>query len=371
MLNLFNNYYENKRVLITGHGGFKGAWLAYWLTKLGAKVLGYSTLVDSNPRMYDILGIEELLEKSVIDDICNEEKLNQEFQEFQPEIVFHMAAQSLVRPSYTHPIETYQSNVMGTLYVLLAAKNTPSVHSFINLTTDKCYENIEQNHYYKENDPLGGYDIYSSSKACAEILTSSFRRSFLQNHPMALASVRAGNVIGGGDWALDRLVPDCIRAFIQNKEVHIRNPLAVRPWQHVLEPLAGYLLLGQKLGSNPQKFATAYNFGPYPDGILNVAEVAKLVAEFWDNDQEEKNAKVIVAKADDLHEAGLLQLDISKAKNELGFQPIWNAKEAIEHSVAWYKMFYQQKHINIQDYTDIQLQHFINIATEKKAYWTL
>ena len=262
---------------------------------------------------------------------------------------------------------------MGTLYVLEAARKVGSVKSFINITTDKCYENKEKGHAFKEDDPLGGYDIYSSSKACAEILTSSYRNSFLQNDCFALASVRAGNVIGGGDWALNRLVPDCVQAFQKGESVHIRNPHAIRPWQHVLEPLFGYLLLGVKLAENPQKYSQGYNFGPHIHDALKVAEVATLMAEYWNHDAEKtnvfsKNARVIIANEDTLHEAGLLQLDIDKACTELGFMPVWNVHTAICKSVEWYKAFYNS--YDMYDITIKQISEYIDDANQKKVVWS-
>ena len=368
-MRLFNDYYKNKRVLVTGHGGFKGAWLTYLLSQMGANVAGYSLLVDSTERMYDVLDLSKVLGANTIDDICNEQAINKAFQDFQPEIVIHMAAQALVRLSYTEPISTYQSNVMGSLYVLEAARKTSSVKTFINITTDKCYENRELDYKYKEDDAFGGYDIYSSSKACAEILTSSYRRSFLdKGKSFALASVRAGNVIGGGDWALDRLVPDCIRAFTNDEDVHIRNPIAIRPWQHVLEPIMGYLLLGQKLGEDPVSYAQAYNFGPEDTCTLKVAEVAEMVASNWN--KAGGNAKVIVSEGDGLHEAGLLQLDIAKAKSMLGFCPVWTAKTAIQKTTEWYKAFYDNQ-TNMTEYTNKQIAEFINDAKNKNISWSL
>lgn len=371
-MNLFNDYYRNKRVLITGHAGFKGAWLAHLLSQLGAIVAGYSLLPDSKERMYDVLNLKDTLHTSTIANICNEQTIDHAFQAFQPEIIIHMAAQSLVRLSYTTPIDTYYSNVMGTLYVLEAARKTNSVKTFINITTDKCYENNECEQHYKEEDPFGGYDIYSSSKACAEILTASYRRSFLDaksnEHSFALASVRAGNVIGGGDWSLDRLIPDCVQAFNQGEDVHIRNPLAIRPWQHVLEPLTGYLLLGQKLSEDPRYYAQAYNFGPENTCALKVTEVAQMVADNWN--KPTGNAKVIVEKGDGLHEAGLLQLDINKAKRMLGFQPVWNAETAIQKTTQWYKAFYR-KQADMIKYTNEQIADFIMDAKKKNISWSL
>ena len=238
---MYNNIYRNKKVFITGHTGFKGSWLSIWLQTLGAKVCGYSLKPNTNPSMYRELDIENKIEKSIIGNILDYEKLEDSINDFQPEIIFHLAAQPIVRLSYKEPKLTYETNVIGTLNVLEVARKCKSVKAFVNVTTDKCYENKEIARGYKEDEPMGGYDMYSSSKGCVEIMSSSYRRSFLQEEDsMSMATARAGNVIGGGDWAEDRLIPDCIRYINQNKAIEIRNPIAVRPWQHVLEPLSGY-----------------------------------------------------------------------------------------------------------------------------------
>ena len=275
-LNDLRNTYKGKRVLITGHTGFKGGWLVLWLKHLGAEVCGYALEPNTTPNLFTAAGVSKNI-KSVIGNILDTETLNKTFAEFKPEIVFHLAAQPLVRLSYSEPVETYKTNVIGTLNVLEAARKVGTVRAFVNITTDKCYENKEVKRPYKEDDPFGGYDMYSSSKGCAEILSSSYRRSFLQNEGYALATVRAGNVIGGGDWALDRLVPDCVRSIEANEIIEIRSPHATRPWQHVLEPLSGYLLLGHLLFTEGRKYAEGFNFGPDTKGVLTVAEVAKQI----------------------------------------------------------------------------------------------
>lgn len=327
-------FYKGKRVLLTGHTGFKGAWLSLWLTELGAKVCGYSLAPNTKPSMFEALHIADKIEKSVIGDILDAELLDKTFAEFQPEIVLHLAAQPLVRLSYSEPVLTYKTNVIGSLNVLESARKTPSVKSFVNITTDKCYENKEINRGYREDEPMGGYDMYSSSKGCVEILSSSYRRSFLKDG-YAMATARAGNVIGGGDWALDRLIPDCVRSIEAGIEIEIRNPVATRPWQHVLEPLSGYLLLGELLYTHGAQYAEGFNFGPNQESVLTVAEVAKLVVDNYGR------GSVKVHKRDDLHEANLLMLDITKAKTVLGWQPVYTAQEAIAETVAWYKHFYQ------------------------------
>lgn len=362
---LFNNIYQNKTVLITGHAGFKGSWLSFWLKQMGAKVVGYSLLPDTEIRLYEVLKLKENLDDTLIADIRNTHILENFFAKHQPDMVFHLAAQPIVRLSYVMPVETYETNVIGTLKVLEAARKTPSVKAFINVTTDKCYENKEKKEGYKENEPMGGYDMYSSSKGCSEILTSSYRRSFLKNgKPFALGSGRAGNVIGGGDWAKDRLIPDCIKAFQNGETVFIRNPLATRPWQHVLEPLAGYLRLGQKLLEDGEKYAQGYNFGPEMNKNFKVCEVARMVANIWGN------GSVEVGKGDGLHEATLLQLNIEKAEKELGVKPVYSAKEAIIKTTEWYKAFYTGNQ-DIVAFTKQQINDFISAAQEKNINWSL
>lgn len=361
----FNNIYQNKTVLITGHAGFKGGWLSFWLKSLGAKVVGYSLLPDTEECLYDVFGLKCALDDSLIADIRDSEMLESYFTKHNPDIIFHLAAQPIVRLSYSKPVETYETNIIGTLKVLEAARKTLSVKAFVNVTTDKCYENKEKSDGYVENEPMGGYDMYSSSKGCSEIMTSSYRRSFLDKGKLfALATGRAGNVIGGGDWAKDRLIPDCIRAFRQNEEVFIRSPLATRPWQHVLEPLAGYLRLGQKLLEEGAQYATGYNFGPDMNKNIKVCEVAELVAKVWGN------GVVNVGKADGLHEANLLQLNIDKAKKELGFIPVWTEEEAITKTTEWYKAFYQGK-TDMIEYSKQQIKDFVECAQSKNAGWSL
>ena len=330
---MFGNTYKGKRVLVTGHTGFKGSWLVLWLKELGAQVCGYALSPNTTPNLFEAVHVENGI-KSVIGDIRNRDLLNKTFQDFKPEIVFHLAAQPLVRLSYAEPVLTYETNVIGTLNVLEAARYCGSVNAFVNITTDKCYENKEVARGYKEDDPMGGYDMYSSSKGCVEILSSSYRRSFLQNG-YALATARAGNVIGGGDWAADRLIPDCVRSIEAGKVIEIRNPVATRPWQHVLEPLSGYLLIGHLLFTQGKEFAQGFNLGPRPESVITVAEVAQKVVEFYGK------GRVEVHKRDNLHEANLLMLDITKAKEVLGWEPAYTALQAIEKTVAWYKRYYQ------------------------------
>ncbi len=353
---MFGNIYKNKKVFLTGHTGFKGSWLSLWLSQLGARVCGYSLVPNTQPSMFNELGIANKIEKSIIGDILDNILLEKAMCDFKPDIVFHLAAQPLVRFSYLEPVLTYKTNVIGTLNVLEAARKCPSVKAFVNVTTDKCYENIEVANGYKEDDPMGGYDMYSSSKGCVELMSSSYRRSFLQdNNSFSLATARAGNVIGGGDWALDRLVPDCIRAINNEEKIEIRYPNAVRPWQHVLEPLSGYLLLGKKLIEAGHDFAESFNFGPDENDVLNVVDLVQKVIDLYGK------GEIFVHKKDDLHEAGFLILDINKAKNLLNWTPTYSAEQAIEKTVEWYKHFYNND-VNLFDFTINQICEFSNIA---------
>lgn len=357
---MFNNIYKDKKVFLTGHTGFKGSWLALWLTKLGAEVCGYSLEPNTTPSMFTELDIQNKIKKSIIGDILDYDKLAKEIHDFQPEIIFHLAAQPLVRLSYSEPILTYKTNVIGSLNVLEAARNCSSVKAFVNVTTDKCYENKEINRGYREDEPMGGYDMYSSSKGCVEIMSSSFRRSFLQNG-YAMATARAGNVIGGGDWALDRLIPDCVRFINTGEKIEIRNPVAVRPWQHVLEPLSGYLLLGEKLLEHGLHFADGFNFGPYEDSVLKVAEVAQKVVENYGK------GEVVVHKRDNLHEANLLMLNIEKAEKVLGWIPTYTANRAIQETVDWYKHFYA-KDADMYKFTLNQINKYEENIKWNKTY---
>lgn len=333
-----NGIYEGKRVLLTGHTGFKGSWLALWLEHMGAEVCGYALTPDELSHF----NLIKPTIKSVIADVRDRETLNKAFADFKPEIVFHLAAQPLVRYSYNNPVETYETNVIGTLNVFEACRRTDSVCAVINVTSDKCYENKEWVWGYRENDPMGGYDPYSSSKGCSELLTSSYRNSYFNTadygtkHNVLLASCRAGNVIGGGDWCTDRLVPDIMRAVSKGEKVSIRNPHATRPWQHVLEPLSGYLLVGQKLLEGRKDCAEGWNFGPSDEGSLTVGEVVKLLKAYWDKIDYE-----ITSNENQPHEAGLLKLDCSKAYTRLGWKSVWNAEKTFEKTAEWYKGYYE------------------------------
>ena len=366
MQRLFNGIYKNKTVLITGHTGFKGSWLIFWLIKMKANVIGYSKDIPTNPAHFELLQKNNYL-KNLIDirgDIKDEKKLNKVFREYKPDIVFHLAAQPLVRYSYKNPIETYETNVIGTLKVFEACKEA-NVKAIVNITSDKCYENKEWVWGYRENDALGGYDPYSSSKACSEILTNSYRNSFFnlneykKTHNTLLASCRAGNVIGGGDWAEDRLISDIVKATVINKKVMIRNPNAIRPWQHVLEPISGYLLVGQKLLEGKKEFAGAWNFGPFDEGNMRVIDVLNECKKQWDKIEFEIDNKL------HFHEAQFLKLDCSKANFYLKWHPVWDSKKAIKKTIIWYKKFCENKEI----LTENDFDSYIENAIKKGIIW--
>jgi len=340
------NFYKNKRIFLTGHSGFKGSWLNLWLTSLGADVFGYSLEPETQPALYNVLN----LKNGIFADILDSEMLERTMKAFKPDIVFHLAAQPLVRKSYREPVLTYQTNVIGTLNVLEAARKCGTVKGFVNITTDKVYENKEEDVKYKETDPLGGYDMYSSSKACSEILSASYRRSFLHESEFALATARAGNVIGGGDWAEDRLIPDCIKSINSDSLINIRSPRSVRPWQHVLEPLAGYLILGERLYNYGNRYAESFNFGP--DEVVTVKDVADMVCELYGK------GTVVYDDSEHPHEANLLMLDPGKAKSVLGWKMRYDTKTAVQKTVEWYKEYYEGADMKvfslkqIEDYTN-------------------
>jgi len=358
MKNLFGGVYKNKTVLITGNTGFKGSWLALWLNEMGANVIGYSINKVSSPSHFSLLNLKY---KTYFKDILDKGSLKNVFLKHQPEIVFHLAAQSLVRESYLNPHETYEVNLIGTLNVFEAARKCKSVKAIVNVTTDKVYENLEKNISYKESDRLGGFDLYSSSKACSEILTASYRRAFFFDNKILLATARAGNVIGGGDWANDRLIPDLIKSTHSNKKAQIRNPYSVRPWQHVLEPLSGYLLVGQKLLEKKKTVADAFNFGPSEASCITTSEILNRMKKQWNK----IDFRISENKNKNYHEAGILKLNYSKSKKELGWKPIWNIHETIVRTSQWYQQFYEKKHLLSHD----DLNEYINSAIKQKSIW--
>lgn len=352
----FIDFYTGKKVFVTGHTGFKGSWLCLLLHKLGAQVSGYALNPPTQPSLYEAANIDAFVD-STIGDIRNYNLLLATLQSVQPDIVIHMAAQPLVRESYKNPRETYEVNVMGTVNLLDAIRQIASVKAVVNVTTDKCYENREWHWGYRENEPMGGYDPYSNSKGCSELVTSSFRNSFFNpatytQHGLALASARAGNVIGGGDWADDRLIPDFIRAITAGQEVKIRSPYAIRPWEHVLEPLTGYLMLAQALYTRGAAFAQAWNFGPDDADARNVEWITKTICELWGD-----NARYSVDTNPQPHEASYLKLDCSKAKAELGWYPRWNIHKTLESIVEWNKELL--KGVDAREITERQIDEYL------------
>lgn len=326
-----------------------------WLSSMGAKVSGYAMAPNTTPNLFDVLAIDSLIEKSHIADIRDLEILQKAMLEAQPDILIHMAAQPLVRYSYENPVETYATNVMGTVHVLEAARKIRSIRATVVVTTDKCYENREWDWGYRENEAMGGHDPYSNSKGCAELVTSAYRNSFFspQKSQNAVASARAGNVIGGGDWSLDRLIPDAIKAFEAGESLMIRNPLATRPWQHVLEPLSGYLILCQALYQDGYSFASGWNFGPQDDDTRSVQEVIDLMISQWNG-----AARWEKEGSEQPHEAQLLKLDCSKARQKLGWVPKWDLPMAIENIVEWQKSF--QSNSNMQEISLAQINRYTN-----------
>lgn len=348
MIDIYNNFYKGKKVLVTGHTGFKGSWLTIWLHELGAEIVGVGLDPYSKRDNYVLSEIGSKIKADIRADIRDLNKMKDIFAEFQPEIVFHLAAQPLVRLSYEIPVETYEVNLMGTINIMEAIRATNSVKVAVMITTDKCYDNCEQQKGYVETDPFGGYDPYSSSKGACEVAIQSWRRSFFnpndygKKHTTSLASVRAGNVIGGGDWSKDRIIPDCIRALETSRVIEIRSPKAVRPWEHVLEPLSGYMSLAQKMWEDPIGYCEGWNFGPETESVLTVWEVANAIIENFGfgelRDVSDPNA---------LHEANLLMLNINKAKTRLGWKPRLTAKECAALTSDWYKRYKTENVYNL------------------------
>ncbi|MEW6053646.1 MAG: CDP-glucose 4,6-dehydratase [Nitrospirota bacterium] len=336
-------FWKGKKVLITGHTGFKGSWLSLWLQSKGALVTGYALPPHTVPNLFDAAQIADGM-ISIIGDIRNLDFLQSVVAEHRPEIIYHMAAQALVRHSYSYPVETYSTNVMGTLNVLEAIRHTDSVRAAVIITSDKCYENKEWVWGYRENDPMGGHDPYSSSKGCAELIVSAYRNSFFSSddtsRSLAVASTRAGNVIGGGDWSKDRLIPDIMNAFIEKRSVVIRNPNAIRPWQHVLDPLSGYLLLAEKLWTEGRKFSQAWNFGPDENDMISVLKITEFLSHLWGD-----GARWEFDSSRNPHEAHCLRLDCSKARNILGWSPKLNVQKALEWTMEFYRKYHREEDV--------------------------
>ena len=348
-------FWKGKRVLLTGHTGFKGGWLSLWLQSMGAQVVGYALAPPTNPSLFDVAQVGKGM-ASIIGDIRDLAHLQAVFAEHKPEIVIHMAAQPLVRYSYQNPVETYSTNVMGTVHLLEAVRNTPGVKAVVNITTDKCYENREWVWGYRENEPMGGFDPYSNSKGCAELVSAAYRSSFFNadrhaQHGVAVATVRAGNVIGGGDWAQDRLIPDILAAFEQGKRVNIRNPHAIRPWQHVLEPLRGYLTLAERLFEHGPSFAEGWNFGPNDEDAKPVGWIVEQMAGMWGND-----ARWEIDTGAHPHEASYLKLDISKARSRLDWHPALRLNDALALIIDWSKQ--RQAGADIRELTLAQIHSY-------------
>lgn len=333
LLNPNQNFWSGKRILVTGHTGFKGGWLTSWLLALGSDVCGFSLPPPTAPSFFNEVGLANRL-RSELGDIRELEQLLSVMVSHRPEIIFHLAAQPLVRRSYADPIETYSTNVMGTINVFEGARRAGSVRAIVNVTSDKCYENREWMWGYRETDPMGGHDPYSNSKGCSELITGAYRQSFFRDEGIAIASARAGNVIGGGDWSEDRLVPDALRAFEQLKSVVLRNPMSVRPWQHVLEPLSGYLALAERLYEGDYTFADGWNFGPSDEGAKSVSWIVDRLAQAWGL---QSITPWIADTQHQPHEANMLRLDITKARSLLAWQPRWDLDTALNKIVGWHR----------------------------------
>ena len=349
--------WNGKTVLITGHSGFKGSWLSLWLQKLNANVIGYSKSIPTEPSLFQLANVDDGM-ISVFDDVRNYQKLKNTIEKYQPEVIFHMAAQSLVRESYKEPIETISTNIMGTANILESVRQIGKPCVVINVTSDKCYQNTNKIEAYTEEDPMGGYDPYSSSKGCSELITSAFRNSFFNisksnQQKISVASVRAGNVIGGGDWSKDRLIPDVMKGFLKNEKIQIRNPDSIRPWQFVLEPLNGYLLLAEKLLNKEFEFASSWNFGPDENKIFSVKTILDKIRTKWELET------FIEFETSDIYEENKLVLNSDKAKKNLNWQPKMNIDLAIDWIVEWYKAYHENK--DIRKISENQIEKYLKL----------
>jgi CDP-glucose 4,6-dehydratase len=350
-LTMFGNIYAGRRVLVTGHTGFKGSWLCLWLQQLGAHVSGFSLDPDTTPSHWSLIALDGVLDRRV--DLRHAGKVQAVLDEIQPEIVFHLAAQPLVRRSYREPLVTFDTNVVGLAHLLEGVRHTPSVRVVVNATTDKVYAEQDRPAGYTESDPLGGHDPYSTSKACAELVSECYRKSFFQGGPR-IATARAGNVIGGGDWADERLIPDVVRALISGQSLQVRNPNAVRPWQHVLEPLAGYLRIGQTLWQDGRSAEGAWNLGPHSQANLPVSQLVALSHSAW------PGFAVEVAPGEHPHESNILLLDSSRAADALGWRPVWDAHRTVERTMRWYRRYYENGEVSSGDDLAAYIEDAVN-----------
>ncbi|MEK6730692.1 MAG: CDP-glucose 4,6-dehydratase [Pseudomonadota bacterium] len=363
---MFNNVYKNRRVFVTGHTGFKGSWLTQWLLNLGADIAGYSVDIPSQPSLYELLHLKEKIRQDYRDDIRDIDRLSQAMADFQPEIVFHLAAQPIVRTSLAEPKLTFDVNLGGTVNILDAIRHIDSIVAAVFITSDKCYENVEWEYGYRETDVLGGKDPYSASKACAEMAISAYERSFYQDSNQALVSARAGNVIGGGDWAKDRIVPDCMRAWAKGETVEVRRPTAIRPWQHVLDPLGGYLDLGARLyAKDKDVIGEAFNFGPLSETYLTVGELVKRLSNVWG---ESAHSKLFNCEMQS-REAGLLKLCCDKALARLNWSATLSFSEAIMFTGEWYRDYYRSSKESMVDMTNAQIEKYVHLAKERGRFW--
>ena len=364
---MFKGIYKDKTVLVTGHTGFIGSWLTLWLQSLGAKVVGYSLKPSTKPSLFETLGLENEI-THIIGDIQDKQNLSDSIEKYKPEIVIHLAAQPLVRVSYEDPVETFRTNILGTVNILDSIRKSDSVSSCVVMTSDKCYQNLDANRFHKETDHLGGSDPYSASKGAAEIITNSFRNSFFNKGN--IATVRAGNVIGGGDWAKDRIVPDCIRALIANKKIMVRNPSSIRPWQFVLEPISGILWLGSKLYTKPEKFSEAWNLGPNQISNMTVEKVVQNTIRIWDKDGSEKGSWLDTSKEskNQPNESISLLLDSTKALTSLEWKTIYSFETTINQTISWYKSYYNND-TSMKELSVHQIEQYSKAADQMNITW--
>ena len=364
---MFKGIYKDRTVLVTGHTGFIGSWLVLWLQSLGAKVVGYSLESSTKPSLFETLGLENEI-THIIGNVQDNQNLSDNIEKYKPEIVIHLAAQPLVRVSYEDPVETFRTNILGTVNILDSIRKSGSVSSCVVMTSDKCYQNLDADRFHKETDPLGGSDPYSASKGAAEIITNSYRNSFFNKSN--IATVRAGNVIGGGDWAKDRIVPDCIRALTTNKKIMVRNPSSIRPWQFVLEPISGILWLGSKLYTKPEKYSEAWNLGPNQTSNITVEKVVQNIIRIWDKDGSEKGSWLDTSKEskNQPNESISLLLDSTKALTSLEWKTIYSFETAINQTVSWYKSYYNND-TSMKELSVHQIEQYSKTADQMNITW--